>query len=91
MIVDTSATLSAHESHLSDLDAGVAMALAMANVPIVPGKTFSLGMAAGSYGGEQGYALKLNWMPESNITVSGGVALNSRDETSGAVGVAIGW
>ena len=57
----------------------------------MPGKTFSLGMAIGAYEGEQSYAAKLHWMPESNIAISGGVALNSRDNVAGAVGISFGW
>ena len=86
-----SATLARHEEHLSDLDAAIAMALALANIPVVPGKTFSLGMAAGTYNSEESLAVKLSWIPEKNVIVSGGLAADTRDQLSGAVGFAIGW
>ena len=60
MITDNSATIAQHDQRLNDLDAGVAMALAFASVPVVPGKGFSLGLAVGSYNDQEGYAAKLN-------------------------------
>ncbi|MDQ3565845.1 MAG: YadA C-terminal domain-containing protein [Pseudomonadota bacterium] len=91
MIADNSATIAQHDQRLNDLDAGVAMALALASVPVVPSKDVSLGLAVGSYNGQEGYAAKLNWVATTNLVVSGGVGANSRNEVSGAIGVSIGW
>lgn len=78
--------------HLSDLDAGVAMALAMANVPMVQGKALSLGVAAGFYNGEQGGAVKINLVPPgTNIAISAGAGFASSGVGSATVGVAIGF
>jgi hypothetical protein len=77
--------------HLSDLDGGVAMAIALANVPMVPGKRFSLGVAAGGYNGESGYAAKFNWAIDDTMVFSGGAMTNSRGQLSGAAGLSIGW
>ena len=72
-------------------DAGVSMALALANVPMVMGKTLSLGVGLGSFNGESGAAVKAQFVPTSNVVVSLGGATGSQGGSAVAGGVSIGW
>ena len=85
------ATNARQDEHLKELDAGVAMALALANVPMVPGKLLSLGFGVGTFNGEEAGALKLSIAPPGeNFVISAGGTVASGGEGGAAVGIAFG-
>ncbi len=83
--------LSGMEDRLDKLDAGVAMALAFASVPSVPGKTLSMGFGVGSFNDEEAAAIKFSYTPVGeNYAITAGGTVASGGDTGGAVGIAFG-
>lgn len=81
----------AQSEHLKELDGGVAMALALSSITMVPGKTLSLGAGVGTFNGEQGAALKIMVAPEGeNWVISGGGSVASGGNAGAAMSISFG-
>jgi hypothetical protein len=71
---------------------GVATAMAMANIPQVePGKTFSLGVGAGSFGGQGAFAAGGSWRINDNLVIKTSVGSADRGKFGVGGGASLSW
>lgn len=75
-----------------DANAGIAMALAAASLPqaYLPGKSM-MAIAAGTYRGEQGYAVGFSHVTQGGIVLKANASGNSQGHYGAAVGAGIMW
>ncbi|AQT28733.1 putative autoagglutinating Adhesin [Erwinia phage vB_EamM_Yoloswag] len=69
---------------------GIAGVAAMANIPNVPGTTFSLGAGMGQYKDQTALAVGGNWNVSQRVAVKASVGFTNEDATAGA-GIAFGF
>lgn len=83
-----SGRVAALDFQLSDLDdslsGGIAAAMAMGSAPIVPGKNFSMTMAASTYRGEQAFAGSITGRMSDSFYISASISGNTGDDSVGA-------
>lgn len=92
-ITGNTAAIGQIREDIQDLKGGVAMGLAMANVPGVPrGKQFALGVGAGIYDGESAGAIKFSMAPKRFKKIQLNASVGYASDTVGAgVGVSYGF
>lgn len=74
----------------SEYRSGIASIAAMANIPVVPGKTFSAGLGLGNFKNETAVAAGANWNINPNVSTKFSVGFESSNVTVGT-GVAFGF
>ncbi len=77
------------EEDVSDLEGGVAMAIAMANAPVVSGGAngFSLSGGFGHFKGNTAGAVKAAFLPMENVAITASVATDFEDNISAGGGI----
>ena len=70
---------------------GIAAAVALGGVGIVPGKALSVSMNVSSYRGEQGFAGSVAGRVTDSVYVTAGVAGATKGAATGRVGVMFGF
>jgi hypothetical protein len=78
------------QERLDELEAGVAMSLALSSAPIVPNKKFNLSLGLGVYKDTAAVSGKISYAVNENLAIGGGLGLGDGN-FGGAVGVTIGW
>jgi autotransporter adhesin len=71
---------------------GIAQVAAMATIPApAPGHSCSIGVGAGTFGGEQGYALGFKGIVTDNIMVGVSAGIGSSSPAAAAIGASYSW
>jgi len=71
--------------------AGISSAMAMSAIPFIEGQQFSIGMGAGSYGGQGATALGTKFRINQQINTSAFASLDSTGNLGVAAGISYGW
>jgi hypothetical protein len=75
-----------------ELSRGIAGSAALAGIPQVdPGKAFSLGAGAGSYGGESAIAVGFSARFKENVVIKAAIGGTSGGKAVGSAGVGFSW
>ena len=74
----------------SEYRSGIASIAAMANIPVVPGQTFSAGLGLGNFKNETAVAAGANWNVNQNVTTKLSFGIERSNVTVGT-GVAFGF
>jgi hypothetical protein len=86
----STAQFDAVNGRIDDVEAGVAMAMAMSSTGHVSGKTFSFSLGSGVYKGEAAASTRFSYAPRQNIILSVAAATAAGD-FGGSAGVTFGW
>ena len=88
-IAKNTSRIVALEDEVDNLKGGVAMAIAMANAPVVSGgaNNFSLSGGFGTYDGEMAASVKAAFMPVDNVAISASVATDFKEGFAAGGGV----
>ncbi|HWR01730.1 MAG TPA: YadA C-terminal domain-containing protein, partial [Chlorobaculum sp.] len=71
---------------------GIAQVAAMATIPApMPGHQYSIGMGAGTYGGQQAFAIGGKAIVTDNVTLGASFGVGSGSPTAAAVGASFSW
>ena len=81
------------ERSVKNVESGVAMAMSMANAPMVfgPGKRLSLSLGAGFFEGHAAGSFRTAIMPNENLVISGTVAADNIGRFSAGMGVGMSF
>ena len=72
------------EADISNLEGGVAAAMALGSATIVPGKDLSMTASAATYGGASAFSASISGRLSDSVYLSGGVTTDSRSDRVGA-------
>lgn len=85
----SSASVNALGNRVDDVEAGVAMAMAMSSTGHVPGKKFTFSLGTGFFQGEAAASGRFSFAPRDHIVVSVGASAAS-GEVAGTAGISFG-
>ncbi|OBU04121.1 hypothetical protein AYY16_13165 [Morganella psychrotolerans] len=72
-------------------NAGIASVAAMANIPYISDKTFSMGLGAGNYRNGNAVAFGGQYSIDGNVNIRSSVSWNNEDSAVYGAGIAVGF